>query len=284
MEEKSLNDKLKEINARIDSVSVSPDERRPRNHGYLFLFVFLGVVFSALLYLGISTTGFVTFSESVYKADGDSFSVASSSSVRISTDLDSINALLLSGVVHGKGKAAVFLERPDRKYLAYYFEGDASSGVEFRDMCYDTCHVDGLDRSNTLLFELSGTSIDVSKVTYLYSRIIDFALEPLVVNIDYSREPASIVELRLTNRELADYSVLLYVDGPLSSSFSWQGSLIHMTKDDPEKIIPITVKLPSNLPKGTYTNKITARYVPPGTYDFVGESPVAESFITIENL
>jgi hypothetical protein len=57
-----------------------------------------------------------------------------------------------------------------------------------------------------------------------------------------------------------------------------------VTKDDPEKIIPITVKLPSNLPKGTYTNKITARYVPPGTYDFVGESPVAESFITIENL
>ena len=92
-----------------------------------------------------------------------------------------------------------------------------------------------------------------------------------------------MIELKLTNKQMTDYSVLLYIDGPLSGSFSWQGSLIHMTPDQPEKIIPIAVKLPSNLPKGEYAHKVTARYIPPDTYDFIGESPVAESFITIIN-
>jgi hypothetical protein len=283
MEEKSLNDRLKDINARIDSVSLAPDEHRLSNHGYLFLFVFLGIVFSAALYFGASATGFVTFSESVSKSEDSSFSVLHSRQVGIETDIDSINSLLLSGTVYGDGKAAVFLVRPERKYLAYYFEGDATQGVNFTNMCYDTCHIDGLGKDNVLEFQLEGTRIDISKVTYLFSRIIDFELEPRAISIDYNKEPAKIIELRLTNPELTDFTVLLYVDGPLSSSFSWQGSLIRMTPQDTEKIIPVAVKLPSNLAKGTYTNKITARYVPPGDYDFVGESPVAESFITILN-
>ena len=56
-----------------------------------------------------------------------------------------------------------------------------------------------------------------------------------------------------------------------------------MTSDQPELSIPITVKLPSNLPAGEYTHKITARYVPPDTHDFIGESPVAETFVTVYN-
>jgi hypothetical protein len=240
-------------------------------------------MFSALLYIGVETTGFVTFSESVSSSEQESFSVFSSKEVQISTDLDNINSMMLSGTVYGEGKAAVFLVTPEKNYLAYYFEGDATRGVNFTNMCYDTCHLENLGQDNTLLFDLEGMRVDIDKITYLYSRLIDFDLEPRTIEIDYNKEPAKVIDIRLTNRELADYTVLLYIDGPLSSSFSWQGSLIHMTPEESEKTVPITVKLPSNLPKGEYTHKITARYVPPGTYDFVGESPVAESFVVVVN-
>lgn len=239
--------------------------------------IFVGL----LVYLGPATTGFATFSESVVNTDNTTLSVALSGTRAISTGLDSINALLLSGTVHGSGKAAVFLVLGDRKFLAYYFEGDARNGVNFIDMCSDTCHIQKLAKENTLLFELEGTSIDIDRIKYINSRIIDFELEPKEMTIDYNKEPAKIINLKLRNSELADYSVLLYIDGPLSSSFAWQGSLVHMAQDEPEKEISITVRLPTHLPPGEYVHKITARYVPPGEYEFVGESPVSEAFVTV---
>ncbi|MBU2560755.1 MAG: hypothetical protein KKD17_00505 [Nanoarchaeota archaeon] len=282
--EKAALEELKRINKRIDSISGSAASGgRSTFPGYFLAFALAVACVAALFYLGSDITGFVTFSESVVRTETDSFAVFEPGTVNIKTDLENINSIMLSGTVYGNGKAAVFLQGPERRYLAYYFEGDATEGVAFDDMCYDTCHVEGLGSENTLVFELDNLWIDVSRVKYVYGRIIDFELEPLVVPIDYTKEPARVIELKLTNRQLADYTVLLYLDGPLSSSFSWQGSLVHMAPDTPEKIIPITMKLPSNLPKGTYTHKVTARYVPPGTYDFVGESPVAESFITVYN-
>jgi hypothetical protein len=282
--DKAALKELEKINRRIDSISGS---LKGSSSKAFFVYVLVVVVcllcIAGLFYLSGEITGFVTFSESVAKTEAGGFYVDKPDTVRITTDLNSINAIMLSGKVYGEGKAAVFLVRPERKYLAYYFEGDAGGGVEFKDMCYDTCHVEGLGRENVLEFQLKGTTIGISNVTYLYSRVIDFTLEPLTTGIDYSKEKAAIIELKLTNNQRTEYTVLLYVDGPLSSSFSWQGSLIHLAPDEPEKTIPITIKLPSNLPRGTYTNKITARYVPPDTYDFVGESPVAESFVTVYN-
>jgi hypothetical protein len=275
-----LNSELKTINARIDSVA---EPKREPYHLYVFAFILAAAVLSLAVYFGPSITGFVTFSESVSKVETGDIHATKSSVVSIQTDLENINSVLLSGSVHGKGKAAVFLVKDGRNHLAYYFEGDAGYGENFTDMCYDTCHIEGLGPSNTLLFELEGTSLDINKVSYIYSKIIDFELRPISETIDYKVEKAKVIDLIITNTEKADFSVLLYVDGPLSNSFSWQGSLIHMSPDDTEKIIPITVKLPDNLDKGTYTNKITARYVPPDTFDFIGESPVAESFITVEN-
>ena len=282
--DKELRAELKIINQRIRSVEKPVDYHKTKV--FIGYFVFLAITFfcvSLLVHYGPEITGFVTFSESVVKAEKGSISVEESGTVMISTDLDNINSVMLSGTVYGNGRAAVFLKGAEKNYLAYYFEGDAGDGVSFSDMCYDTCHIEGLGKDNTLIFELENTRIDIDSIKYVFSRIIDFDLEPRRWEIDYKKDPASIVELKLTNNQQTDYSVLLYVDGPLSNSFSWQGSLIHMTPEEPEKVIPITVKLPSNLPKGEYTQRITARYVPPDTYDFVGESPVAESFITIIN-
>lgn len=282
--DKAALKEIEKINKRIDCISGSLKGNNSKAYfAYIFLFVIAAACIAGLFYFRSDITGFVTFSESVVKTEAGGFSATQPGTVKITTDIDNINTIMLSGKVYGKGKAAVFLVKPDRKYLAYYFEGDASDGVEFKDMCYDTCHIEGLGKENELEFQLQGTTIDISSVKYLYSRIIDFELEPLVTQIDYAKEKATIVEVKLTNSQKTDYTVLLYVDGPLSSSFSWQGSLVHMTPEEPEKTIPITIKLPNNLPKGTYTNKITARYVPPDTYDFVGESPVAESFMTVNN-
>jgi hypothetical protein len=281
--DKAAQKELEAINKRIDSISGSLKGDSSKAFSHLLALALVVFCLAGIIYITGDITGFVTFSESVAKTQGESFSVTGPQTVTVSTDLDSINAIMLSGKVYGNGKAAVFLVKPERKYLAYYFEGDAEGGVEFRDMCYDTCHVEGLGKDNVLEFQLQGTTMDISSIKYLYSRIIDFTLEPLTTEIDYEKERASVLELKLTNSQQTDYTVLLYVDGPLSSSFSWQGSLIHMAADEPEKLIPITIKLPSNLPRGTYTNRITARYVPPDTYDFIGESPVAESFVTIVN-
>lgn len=250
---------------------------------YLILATIAITCLGGMMYLGPSITGFVTFSESVVMTNSDGIYVPKSGTVEISTELDNINSVMLSGTVYGRGKAAVFLVGPETEHLVYYFEGDARGGYEFTDMCYGSCHVEGLEKDNVLRLELEGTRVDISQIKYIYSRIIDFELEPRSIEIDYDDSPASIINLKLTNREKTDYTVLLYIDGPLSGSFAWQGSLIHMTSEEPEKNIPITVRLPSNLEPGEYVHKITARYVPPGTHDFVGESPVAESFVTVIN-
>ncbi len=281
-----LDRELKHINRHIVSVSGSVPGKRSGFGFYPLLTLLVGLALvGSLVCFGPSFTGFVTFSESVTRTDRDSFSVSEPGTVRVSTGLDDINSLLISGKVYGKGKAAVFVVSPERKHLAYYFEGDAGDGEGFMDMCYDTCHLDSeyVDGEVELEFQLQGTRMDIERIRYVYGRLIDFSLEPLVVRIDYEEEPAKVFDLRLTNRELADYSVLLYIDGPLSDSFSWQGSLVHMTPEEPERIIPVTVRLPSNLPEGEYVHKVTARYVPPDTHDFVGESPVAETFVTVHN-
>lgn len=279
--EKKLLEDLKRLEKRVDSAAADSHA-----HHYTAVFVLIAlatVCLSVLILFGAELTGFVTFSETLSAASDESLSASESGRIRISADLQSINAIMISGTVKGNGKAAVFLEGSGRNYLAYYFEGDAGQGIRFSDMCYDTCHINGLGSQNTLWLELEGTTLTIDRIKYIYSRIIDFELQPRAMGIDYRKDPASVIELRLTNKELTNYSVLLYIDGPLSSSFGWQGSLIHMTSDMPEKTIPITVKLPGNLPKGEYVHKISARYVPPDTYEFVGEAPVAESFVTVYN-
>lgn len=289
--------KLADINRKIDSISKvldkdcdktdeQPTKKSMRTTSYtphFLLFVIAATCLSILFYFGPEITGFVTFSESVAKSESGTIFMQSSGHVSVNTDLENINSMVLSGTIYGSGTAAVFVLGPTRNYLAYYFEGDAKEGITFKDMCYDTCHIEDLDSENTLLFELDGTSINIDSIKYTYGRIIDFELEPRSVVIDYSKEKAKVIELTLTNNQLTDYSVILYIDGPLSNSFSWQGSLIHMTPEEPSKMIPITIRLPSDLPEGTYTHKITARYVPPDTYDFIGESPVAETFVTVKN-
>ena len=111
--------------------------------------------------------------------------------------------------------------------------------------------------------------------------IIDFYMEPESIGIDYWQEPVKIIYLNIKSEERSAFNVLLSLEGPLSSSFSWQGSLIHMTPSEPEKKIPITMILPDNLPKGTYTHKITAIYLPEGIVDSEKGDPVAKSVITI---
>jgi hypothetical protein len=281
---KDLHKELEAVNKKLDSSSATGYQKKIEAFGNCFLiFVIAAIGIYALFHLSPEVTGMITFSESFIETEAGGFSVLESGTVKINTDLDDINSIMLSGAVYGKGKAAVFLVKQDKKHLAYYFEGDAGKGLNFSDMCYDTCHMDGLSKENTLLFELEGTRIDINQIKYTYNRIIDFDLEPRSLEIDYRQEPVKVIDLTLTNKELTDYTVLLYIDGPLSDSFSWQGSLVHMTAEEPEKIISITMILPDNLPKGTYTHQMTARYVPPDTHDFVGESPVAESFITIHN-
>jgi hypothetical protein len=284
MKPKNHSEELQDINKKISLLSNPSSASKHKSYAvYALFFVILAGCLSTIIYFGPEITGFVTFSESFSRAETGSFSVARSKSVNIKTELENIDSVMLSGTVYGSGSAAVYVVKPDRKYLAYYFEGDAGEGVKFSDMCYDTCHIDALGKDNVLLFELENMRIEIDKIRYVYSRLIDFALEPMRNVIDYRTEQAKIINLKLTNSQLAEFSVLLYVEGPLSSSFSWQGSLIHVAQNESEKIIPITVKLPSNLQKGIYTQKLSARYIPPGNSPFVGESPVAESFITIYN-
>ncbi len=283
MTEKAISSELSKINKRIDSLSDAVSVRKKSYSGYMILVLAVAVFLGAAFLLGPGITGFVTFSESVFKTESGSFTVGSDDIVSISTDLEDINSVMLSGVVYGKGKASVFIEGTDKDYLAYYFEGDAKEGFNFTDMCYDTCHIDGLGNRNRLKFYLDGTRMRIDGIKYLYSKIIDFSLEPARTEIMYETDPAKVIDITLTNKELKDFTVLLYVEGPLSSSFGWQGSLIHMTQDVPKKTVSIAVKLPSNLAKGSYVHRVVARYVPPGEYEFVGESPIAESYVVVVN-
>ncbi len=281
-----MNKLLKELKQLEKKVASANSTHNSQDHHYTTVFFLIALATTALavlIWFGPEITGFVTFSESVVSVESESFMITESGKHIITTDLDNINSVLLSGKVTGSGKAAVFLQGKDKNYLAYYFEGNTEQGIQFKDMCYDTCHLQDLSGENTLWFELEGTRIQIDNIKYMYNRLIDFDLQPRTIGIDYKKNPASIINIRLTNKELTDYKVLLYIDGPLSSSFSWQGSLIHMNKNNSEKTIPITVKLPSNLQEGEYAHKLTARYIPPDTHDFIGESPIAESFITIYN-
>ncbi|MBW2967456.1 hypothetical protein KY362_03135 [Candidatus Woesearchaeota archaeon] len=278
----SVDKRIKEVNKHIARVSpVTPGSYNYKAVG--FAMVLLIMLAGAAIYFGPGITGFVTFSQTTSKTQTEDFTVTKSGEVNIRTDLDSINALLLSGTVYGEGTASVFLLKDDRKILAYHFEGNAEGGVDFDEMCYGTCHVEGMGRANTLLFELDGTMIHIDDIKYMYSKIIEFNLLPEENQIYYPEEKARVVNLVLTNDQLTDFKVILYIAGPLSEYFSYPGSIIVMTSDEQEKTIPITVKLPADLPAGTYDHRITARYIPPSDYDFVGESPVAESFITVHS-
>jgi hypothetical protein len=246
------------------------------------IFAFILTLSVAMYFLGPQITGFVTFSETKsYSVDADIL-MTKSGSKSITNTLDDASAFLISGKVMGKGTISVFLINGDKKYLVYHFEGDAGEGIDFRDICYGSCYIPNMNKNLRLYFDIENTAIQINKISYLYDKVIDFRLEPKSTVIDYNLEPAKIVDLTLTNDLSVDYSVLLYVDGALSQYFSYDAAVIKMTPDIPERIIPLTIKLPSNLAKGEYLQKVTARYIPTqGT--FVGSTPIEEVYIKVVN-
>lgn len=274
----STDDELKEVNREIRSILGGN-----KKIAVAALVVIVLGISAFLFFFGPETIGFATFSETTSSTYEEDFTVTGSGTVSIATDLQDINALLLSGTVYGSGTAAVYLKKGDRKILAYYFEGNAEGGKEFTDMCYGTCHVEDMDRKNELIFELDGTVMHVDRIKYLYSKIIDFDLTPKETTINFKEEKARIVNLVLTNDQLVDYKVLLYIEGPLTDYFSYPGSVIEVSSAEQEKTIPITVKLPADLPEGTYDHRVTVRYIPPSEFDFVGETPSETAMITVIN-
>ncbi|HII72198.1 TPA: hypothetical protein HA265_05580 [Candidatus Woesearchaeota archaeon] len=265
--------KLKHVNEKIEGV-----DKRDRPHGYAILIVILGVVVSSLLFLGVKDTGYVVFSEDTTQNTAQSFFVQETGTVTVRPPIESPKSLWLTGEVFGKGKAEVYLVTAERMYLVYYFEGDATQGKEFENMCVETCFSDKVKEGSKMYFKLEGTSIRVDNIRYISPRLIEFSLEPKELTISES----TFVDVKLTNRQHRDFDVFLYVDGPLSDSFSWQGSVVHMSAEDEEKVIPVRVVVPEGLQAGEYPNKITARYVPPGDKEFVGSAPVDEMIVTVK--
>jgi hypothetical protein len=104
----------------------------------------------------------------------------------------------------------------------FYFNGEVTGFAAFSDSAVKT------------------DSFSVEESGSVYNKIIHFDLEPRNININYWEEPVKTIDLKLTNKRLTDYTILLQLEGPLSSSFSWQGSLVHMTKNEPVKTIRIT--------------------------------------------
>ena len=248
----------------------------------LALVVFSAVVFFGV-YLGASITGLVTFSEFVVSSEQVHFVVNASGTLQLIPGIDQVDALMLSGSVSGAGRVAVFLVLPEGRKLVYFFEGDAGSGRVFSDVCFESCYLSGVPDELILSVELDGVQLVIDGVTYLHSRLIDMVLEPEEVVIDYNKEKARVIDLVLKNSRKENFSVVLMLDGPLAQYFTWQGSVIRMSADDSEKVVPVAVKLPSGLPKGEYVHKVTARYVPPDAYEFSGAAPVAEVFVTVLN-
>jgi hypothetical protein len=258
--------------------------RHTKHFAFPLVLMALAITFVSVLFIfGPVITGFVSFTEKDTKVVSEGFSVDTTGSVILSTGLDDISSMLLSGTVRGKGKAAVFLLDPGSPYLAYYFEGDAGSGIRFDDMCYDTCHLAGVGNDLELWFELDGMTIDIDKVSYEYTKTVDFDLQPRKVGIQYGEGAEQDINMQIRNKDPVEYRILIEIEGPLSDFFSWQASMVHVSDDDAVKPVPVRLSLPANLPKGEYIHKVTARFIHPDTNYFHSELPVAESFITVYN-
>lgn len=275
---------LNEINKELGKLSEKSSSKR---YGIYSFALTLGILITfAAVYFGASITGFVTFSETVVSSENISSTFDTSQRLTLRPNIENIDALLLSGEVRGAGRAAVFMSGDDeRKRLVYFFEGDAEEGESFSNICHDTCHFTDSPEELPLSIEITGNiQLRLDSATYMHSNMIEFNIEPQQTTMDYTQEKTKVINLYLTNEQNKDYSVILFLDGPLSNYFSWQGSMIKMHADEKTKIIPITVRLPSNLPTGTFDHKVTARYIPPDDYEFSGAAPVAEAIIRIDNI
>jgi hypothetical protein len=284
--EGNIDQEIEEVNSSIKSIlppTPVSQGKKSKLPEYTFYTLLAAVVLFMALYFGPQIIGMVTFTESVITTEDVGLEVEKNSRIALEPTAENIDALMLSGTVYGSGRATVFLETSQGRELVYYFEGDAGEGQTFTNMCFDTCHIKGLPDDAILSVRLDNTRLQIDKATYMSSKLVDMTLLPKNTVIDYKKERAKTVELTLTNTQKADYSMILLIDGPLTDSFSWEGSLIKMRANETEKKIPITIKLPSNLQPGTYEHKITARYVPPDGQQFTGTAPVDEAYITITN-
>ena len=278
MTKRDFNSRLNLVNKKIDRVD--KDDRK-HTLRYFMIIVVLGSLFGVGLYFG-TDTGNVVFSEDVIYNTDQEFFVVTSKSMELRPPLNSTKTFMISGEVFGSGKAEVYLMTETRNYLVYYFEGNAAEGKGFENMCIETCNVDA-SSGGRLLFKLDGVTMRVDNLKYVNSQLMEFELEPEEMVIDYKLSSASAFDVTLTNPKQRDFDVLLYLDGPLSEFFSWQGSLIHMSPDDVSKEINVKVRLPSGLAAGEYPHKITARYVPPGDKEFIGSAPVDEMIVVVKN-
>ncbi|MFC1723051.1 hypothetical protein ACFL0V_02850 [Nanoarchaeota archaeon] len=278
MKKEDFDSRLSRVKGKINGL----DKRPAPNHVLsMVLLLVVGVGAGLFLLYGAQYTGFVVFAEDEITNTDEMFFVKDSKVMELSIP-GSAQSLLLSGEVFGEGKVEVYLLNGGEKKLVYYFEGYAKEGQEFKDMCYDTCHT-SVSEGAKLEFRLIGTSVRIDNIKFVASKIIDFELEPDEVVLKYADEKAPTIPVKLVNNRKQEFDVYLYIEGPLSDAFSWQGSLVHMSPQDLEKEILVRVRLPEGLVAGDYVHTLSARYVPPSDREFVGSSPVDEIKIIVRN-
>ncbi len=275
-----FNEKLKGIKEKINDL----DKPAPKYHyGHLTVILIAAISIAGVMLAitGTSYTGNVVFSEDTTTNTGTSF-IARNMQIKELEPPKNAQAVMLSGTVKGTGKAEVYLISGGEKKLAYYFEGNAGEGEEFRDACYGTCYTK-MEPNATLLFKIKGVTLRIDNIKYTASRLIGFEMEPKEVDIDYKKEPVKTFDIKVTNPEHKEFNLFLYIDGPLADSFSWQGSIIKMTAEKEEETVHVEVRLPDNLAPGEYVQKITARYMPPSYKVFRGSTPTEEMIVKVKN-
>jgi len=272
---KDMEKRFERIHKKIEEID---NHKTSHKSGNTIVFVIMGILLASMLVFAGGITGWVTFSEDTIKNNPENFVVEQTRTVIVDA-IPGSNALLISGEVRGEGKASVFLLVGDKKYLVYHYEG--KNGEKFTDACYGSCSVEKFDKAK-LLFELEGTKVVVTNIKYVAPRLIGFDLSPKKLIIDYKKTPAMTFDVTVKNEYEKDFDVILFVDGPLSDSFSWTGSLVHFNGEK-QKTVRVNVVLPDRLDKGEYANKITARYIPPDGRNFVGSSPKEEMIVLVKN-
>lgn len=279
-------EKLEKEILQVDSRKRFNKHKLKQQASYAFFFILIAMTLVGLYFGGVGITGHAIFGESFVENNNfnDSGLFVEESGTRVlETNLTNINSVTISGTIYGDGKAGIYLEKDGKKKLVYYFAGNAEEGVEFSNECSETCYIDDLSSPNNLSFELEGTQVRIDEIRYMYHALIDFEIEPKQIIINHSETLHKNILLEIKNKELEDFALMLYLEGPLNQSMTLHNSWVKFDKETSSKTVRLEIELPENLEQGVYENKVIARYVPRPGYKFKGSTPTETASIVVVN-
>ncbi|MBR9699942.1 hypothetical protein GOV09_05785 [Candidatus Woesearchaeota archaeon] len=226
--------------------------------------IFVAIMLSSL-FLNSDITGQITFS--VIEALSDPIEREFNESVRVPLDnTQALNTFTMTGKYNGTGFLRIYLDSPRQSYLVYGTDDPST----FKDECGQACYLQPED-NYTLRIQLSGQgSVKIEKVTYLFSELREFTLEPEVAIHNLTDNRFIKGSFDLVSKRGRDFSVALYGEGQLADYLTLYTSYADF-RSSPEQKISYDLDLPLQMAPGTYTSKIIVKYLPKDK--FSGKTP-----------